>query len=153
MINNDVLRSIRYMLSANDAKIIEITKLAGLTVSKENMATYMKKEEEEGFVRCPDNVMATFLNGLIYLKRGKDESRPQMPIEETMTNNIILKKLRVAFELKEEDIMSILSEGEFSISKGELSAFFRKEEHMNYRICGDQVLRYFLKGLTSRIKK
>lgn len=64
-----------------------------------------------------------------------------------LTNNDILKKLRVALELKDEDIIHILKLSDFEISKSELSALFRKEEHPNYQPCGDQLLRNFLNGL------
>ena len=64
-----------------------------------------------------------------------------------LTNNDILKKIRVALELKDEDIIHILSLSDFEITKTELSALFRKEDHPNYRPCGDQLLRNFLNGL------
>ena len=152
MIHNDVLRSLRYLLEINDAKLIELIKLGGLDVSKADIATYLKKEDEEGFVRCPDEVLAHCLDGLVYFKRGKDESRPALPIELPVTNNIVMKKLRVAFELKEEDLHAILKAVDFPVSKPELSALFRKVGHSNYRPCGDQLLRNFLKGLTLRYR-
>jgi len=64
-----------------------------------------------------------------------------------LTNNDILKKLRVALELRDEDIVNIFKLVDFEISKTELSAFFRKEDHPNYKECGDQLLRNFLNGL------
>ena len=64
-----------------------------------------------------------------------------------MSNNDILKKLRVALELRDDDIIHILSLEDFKVSKTELSAFFRKEDHPNYKPCGDQILRKFLNGL------
>jgi uncharacterized protein YehS (DUF1456 family) len=64
-----------------------------------------------------------------------------------MTNNDILKKLRVALHYRDEDIIHILSLVEFQITKSELSAIFRKEDHPNYKECGDQLLRNFLNGL------
>lgn len=64
-----------------------------------------------------------------------------------LTNNDILKKIRVALELKDEDIIHILKLSEFDISKSELNALFRKPDHPNYRECGDQLLRNFLNGL------
>lgn len=152
MIHNDVLRSLRYLLEINDAKLIELIKLGGLDVSKADIATYLKKEDEEGFVRCPDEVLAHCLDGLVYFKRGKDESRPALPIELPVTNNIVMKKLRVAFELKEEDLHAILKAVDFPVSKPELSALFRKVGHSNYRPCGDQLLRNFLKGLTLPVR-
>ena len=150
MIHNDVLRSVRYMLDISDNKVVDIIKLGGLDVTKEDVLTYLKKDEEEGFVRCPDNVMAHFLDGLVFFKRGKDESRPPVPVELPVTNNTILKKLRVAFELKEDDMHAILKSAGFPVSKPELSALFRQPDHKNFRACGDQLLRNFLKGLTLR---
>ena len=152
MIHNDVLRSVRYMLDISDNKVVEIIKLGGLDVTKADIETYLKKDEEEGFVRCPDNVMAHFLDGLVIFKRCKDDSRPAQPVELPVTNNIILKKLRVAFELKEDDMHAILKSVDFPVSKPELSALFRKFGHNNYRTCGDQLLRNFLKGLTLRVR-
>ena len=96
--------------------------------------------------------MAHFLDGLIYYKRGKSKKHPPRPIKTPVTNNMVLKKLRVAFELREEDMHETLEQGGFSISKPEMSALFRREGHKNYRECGDQILRYFLKGLTERVR-
>jgi len=151
MNHNDVLRSMRYMLKVNDAKIIEIVGLSGLTVSADEVASYMKKEEVEGYVGCPDAVMGHFLDGLVIHRRGRDESRPPQPIEVPVTNNAVLKKLRVAFELKEDAMHAILKSVDFPVTKPELSALFRKAGHDNYRPCGDQLLRNFLKGLTQRV--
>ena len=64
-----------------------------------------------------------------------------------LTNNDILKKLRVALNLKDDDIIQILKLCDFEIGKTELSSFFRKDDHPNYRPCGDQLLRNFLNGL------
>ncbi|KJK20328.1 DUF1456 family protein [Pseudomonas sp. NPDC087612] len=152
MIHNDVLRSLRYLLDVNDAKLTDIIKLSGFEVSTADIATYLKKEEEEGFVRCPDEVIAHFLDGLVIFKRGKDDSRAPLPVELPVTNNIVMKKLRVAFELKEDDLHAILKAADFPVSKPELSALFRKVGHNNYRPCGDQLLRNFLKGLTLRVR-
>ncbi|SEI07014.1 DUF1456 family protein [Pseudomonas fuscovaginae UPB0736] len=152
MIHNDVMRSVRYMLDISDAKVADIIKLTGFEASRTDIVSYLKKDEEEGFLHCPDEVMAYFLDGLVIFKRGKDDSRPPLPVELPVTNNIILKKLRVAFELKEDDLHAILKSVDFPVSKPELSALFRKVGHNNYRPCGDQLLRNFLKGLTLRVR-
>ena len=152
MINNDVLRSVRYMLSINDAKMVEIIKLDNFDVAVSAMSTYVIKEGEPGFENCPDEVMAHFLNGLVFFKRGKDDKFPAPEVELPVTNNLVLKKLRVAFELKDTDMHQIFTAVEFRISKPELSALFRKEGTKNFRPCGDQMLRYFLKGLAQRLR-
>ncbi len=147
MTNNDYLRSIRYILNVGDAKLVEILALADCVVSKEDIVSFLKKEEEEGYVECPDRVMGHFLNGVVLFKRGKDESRPVPPAELHITNNVVLKKIRVAFELKDSDIATIIEKSGLKVSKAELGAFFRKADHRNYRECGDQFLRNLLKGL------
>ncbi len=150
MLNNDVMRSLRYILNVNDAKIAEITRLTGCEIPDTEAVAYLKNDEEEGFKACPDRIMAHFLDGLVIYKRGRDESRPTPPIELPVTNNMVLKKLRVAFELKEDDLHAILKSVDFPVSKPELNALFRKAGHSNYRACGDQLLRNFLKGLAQR---
>lgn len=69
-----------------------------------------------------------------------------------MTNNDILKKLRVALMLRDDQIVEILELVDFRISKSELGAFFRAEDHENYMECGDQVLRNFLNGLVIHLR-
>ena len=152
MLNNDIIRSLRYILNIEDQKLVDIVGLAEGVVSLANMRSMLKNEDEPTFLACDDKVMSYFLDGLIYFKRGKDESRPPLPFELPISNNIILKKLRVAFELKEDDIHSILESANCKLGRSELSAFMRKRDHPNYRDCGDQVMRYFLKGLKLKIR-
>ncbi len=154
MINNDVLRSIRYALDISDPKTVEIIKLGGQDIDRPVLAGLLKKEDEEGYTECGDIIMRAFLNGLITYKRGKSGAKPDQGKnpDAPLHNNDILKKLRIAFELKEDDLHEIMELAEFSISRPELSALFRKEGHKNYRKCGDQVLRNFLKGLTLRLR-
>ena len=152
MTNNDVLRSVRYMLDLNDAKVVSILALAESEVSEAEVHSFLKKEDEAGFRPCPDVVMGYFLNGLIFLRRGKSEDAPAPSIERKMTNNVILKKLRIAFELKTTDITDLLKSADFAVGQSEIGAIFRKPGHKNYRECGDQILRNFLKGLTKKIR-
>lgn len=152
MLNNYVLRSVRYMLDLSDIKMTEVTALGGLTVTQAEMTAWLKKEDDADYQEINDNTMGHFLNGLISFRRGKDDSRPDPVIDARLTNNIMLKKLRVAFELKDADLQDIYKRADFTVSKPELSALFRNPDHKNYRNCGDQLLRYFLKGLTVRLR-
>ncbi|UTW08716.1 DUF1456 family protein [Pseudomonas benzenivorans] len=152
MLNNDVLRSLRYTLDLSDAQMADIIQLSGLQVDQARVSDVLKKDDEEGFQACDDELMAHFLDGLVYFKRGKDDSRPPQPFELPVTNNMVLKKIRVAFELKEDDMHAIMQSVDCPVSKPEMSALFRKFGHSNYRTCGDQFLRNFLKGLTLRLR-
>ncbi|MGX7668687.1 DUF1456 family protein [Flavobacterium pedocola] len=69
-----------------------------------------------------------------------------------MNNNDVLKKLRVALQLRDDQIVEILELVDFRISKGELGNFFRNEDHPKYMDCGDQVLRNFLNGLVIHLR-
>jgi uncharacterized protein YehS (DUF1456 family) len=148
MTNNDILRSIRYILNVNETKIIEIINLTGFKVSKEDLMSFLKQEDEAGYKNCGDKVLAHFLDGLVIQKRGVKEDRATQPLELPLTNNIILKKIRVAFELRDHDIIQLIEKSGLKISKTELSAFFRNKEHRNYRDCGNQFLRNLLKGMS-----
>lgn len=154
MINNDILRSIRYMLDLSDQKVVEIVQLAkaDFPLDKSEIPALVRKEGEEGFVECSMPVLAHFLDGLVVYRRGRDDSRPPRPVETHVSNNVVLKKLRVAFELKDVDLHAIFEDAGFPVSKPEMSAFFRDRDHKHYRQCGDQLLRNFLRGLTMRLR-
>ncbi|MBI5102237.1 MAG: DUF1456 family protein [Nitrospirae bacterium] len=154
MTKNDIIRRVRYALDINDPTMIEIFRLAGHEIDQSALTNLLKKETDEGYVECDDRVMGYFLDGLILHKRGRRETGPEKENKPAsrLTNNAILKKLRIALELKEEDMVAVLNLADTVISKSELSALFRKEGHRNYKECGDQFLRNFLKGLTIRYR-
>lgn len=154
MINNDVLRSIRYMLDLSDGKVVEIAHLAdpGFALDIDEVRAFLLKEDDPGYLACRDAVLAHFLDGLVVHLRGRDERLPARPVEKRISNNVVLKKLRVAFELKDVDMHQVFAGAGFPVSKPELSALFRQPGHKNFRACGDQLLRNFLKGLTERVR-
>lgn len=129
--------------------MINIFASADCTVTREEVSNWLKKEEDPAHVSCPDIMLATFLNGFINEKRGKKEG-PQPQPEKRINNNIILTKLKIALNLKAEDILELVKEAEFNFSKSELSAFFRKADHKHYKVCKDQFLRNFLRGLDKK---
>ena len=154
MINNDIMRSIRYMLDLSDGKVVEIIQRADMEfpIAPADVHALLKKEDEEGFVACSDRVLAHFLDGLVFHYRGVDDSLPRRPVANRINNNVVLKKLRVAFQLKDVDMHQIFEAAGFPIAKPELTALFRQAGHKHFRACGDQILRNFLKGLTLRFR-
>jgi uncharacterized protein YehS (DUF1456 family) len=154
MINNDVLRSIRYMLDLSDAKVAEIAGLpsADFELAAADAQAFLRKDDEQGYAECNDRALAHFLDGLVIHCRGREPDAPPRRVEGRVTNNMVLKKLRVAFQLQDADMHRIFEDAGFPVSKPELSALFRQHGHRNYRDCGDQMLRNFLKGLTRRLR-
>lgn len=146
MNNNDVLRRIRYIFDYSDSKMIAVFALADHEVTRAQISDWMKPDDDPACQKCSDIHLAIFLNGLIIDKRGKKDG-PQPEPEKELTNNIIFNKLKIALNLKAEDVLEIMKLANLSISKHELSAFFRKPGHKHYRECKHQILRNFIKGL------
>jgi uncharacterized protein YehS (DUF1456 family) len=144
--NNDILRRIRYTFDFSDSKMVAIFGLANLEVTRGQVSDWLKKEDDPAYQNCTDIQLAIFLNGLINDKRGEQEG-PQPEPEKRLTNNIIFRKLKIALDLKTEDVLDIMDLTNLRISRHELSAFFRKLDHKHYRKCKDQILRNFLKGV------
>jgi len=146
MTNNDILRRIRYIFDFDDSKMIAVFGEADYQVSRTQISDWLKKEDDPSHQKCSDTLLAIFLNGLINDKRGRKEGSQPEP-EKRLTNNIIFMKLKIALNLKAEDVLEILDLVDCRVSKHELSAFFRKPGHKHYRECKDQILRNFIKGL------
>lgn len=173
MNNNDILIRLRYALDIKDVDITQIFKLGGIVVSEEDVKKILIKqkeddnnrtdnhkiEENEDVIICSNVMLESFLNGFIIYKRGVNESKaenqplPVMSMNNRNVNNLVLKKVKIALELSSEDMLDILKEAGVIITKGELSAVFRKEGHKNYKECGDRYVRNFLKGLAIRYRK
>lgn len=151
MTNNDILRRIRYTFDLKDRNMVEIFALADFNATREQVSAWLKKEEDEDFLKLSSTELALFLNGFINLKRGKRDGPQPMP-EKHLNNNMVFQKLRIALNLKAEDILDILKLVDFRLSKHELSALFRKPGNKNYRECKDQILRNFLLGLQHQLR-
>ena len=152
MNNNDILRRVRYALDISNPTMIEIFAVSGCSIEQPTLIKLLKKEEEADFIACSNPLLSFFLDGLIVQKRGRRETAegeaPKPDAE--LGNNAILKKLRIALDLKEEDMIAVMKLAGVAISKSELSALFRNKGHKHYKECGDQFLRNFLNGLTLR---
>jgi uncharacterized protein YehS (DUF1456 family) len=152
MTNNDVLRRIRYTFDLDDSKMIAVFGLAGQDVTRAQISDWLKKEDDPDYQKCDDQQFATFLNGLIVDKRGAKDG-PQPVPEKQLNNNIIFRKLKIALNLQADEVLQLVNQSDFRISKHELSAFFRKPGHKHFRECKDQVLRNFLKGMQVKYRE
>ncbi len=152
MTNNDIIRRVRYIFDYNDPKMISVFKHVDFTVSRAEVSSWLKKDDDPLLVEIGDKELASFLNGLIIERRGKRDG-PVPVAEDPLTNNMILRKLRVALDLKSDDILDLFAAIDKKISKHELSSFFRNPDHKSYRPCMDQYLRNFLHALQTKYKK
>ncbi len=152
MNNNDILRRIRYTFDFSDTKMMNLFSSGGDDATREQISDWMKKDDDPAFVSLDDIKLAVFLNGFINDRRGKKEGEQPKP-EETLTNNIIFRKLKIALNFKEDDIMELFELTGMNISKHEISAFFRSPDQKQYRLCQDQILRNFLHGMQLKYRK
>lgn len=152
MNNNDIIRRLRFTFDFNDTKMINLFAQAEVEVTRAEISDWLKKDDDPEQKSLHDKHLAIFLNGWINDRRGKKEGEQPKP-EKTLNNNIILRKIKIALALKDEDILEILLLADFRFSKHELSAFFRDPNHQHYRLCKDQILRNFLHGLQMKYHK
>ena len=148
MTNNDIIRRLRYTFDYSDDQMIELFKLGRTEVTRAQVSDWLKKDETEQ-VKLMDVGLAAFLNGMIVKNRGAKEG-VVMENERQLNNNLIFRKLRIAMNFKDTDIIKVYDEVDMIISKHELSAIFRKPSQRQYRACLDQFLRNFLLGLQLR---
>ncbi|MGG4506906.1 DUF1456 family protein [Heyndrickxia sporothermodurans] len=165
MDNNDILIRLRYALELKNKEMAEIFRLGGIEVSvPEVVKILIKTYDEEDFenedqIKCTHSMLDSFLNGLIIYKRGKQEPKPgqtnppEAPLKTSgNVNNLLLKKVKIALALTTEDMIDIFNQAGLRVSKAELGALLRKEGHKNYKECGDNFARNFLKGLAIRYR-
>lgn len=151
MTNNDILRSLRYTFDFSDDEMISIFGLGTLEIGRSEVSDWLKKDDDPESKPIYDKDLAAFLNGLIIKNRGKKEGEQPLP-EKSLNNNTVFRKLKIAMNMKDEDILDTLDLIGFRFGKHELSALFRKPEQSQYRPCKDQVLRNFLRGLQEKYR-
>jgi len=152
MDNNDILRRIRYIFDISDDNMIKTFAAADMEVTRAEVSAWLKSDDDPDMVGLYDKVLATFLNGFINVKRGKREG-PQPKPEKTLNNNLIMRKLKIALTLRDEDIVGFIKSAGLPVSKHEVNAFFRKPEQRQYRRCLDQFLRNMLVGMQNKYRK
>ncbi|MFT9598080.1 DUF1456 family protein [Mesobacillus sp.] len=162
MLNNDIMIRLRYALDIKDTDMVEIFKLGGVNVTKDDVRMMLQRIDEdeygdedvpEDYIRINNAMMEQFLNGMVTFKRGKRPGETGAPpLTGETVNNQLLKKVKIALSLTSEDMLEIFDLAGVRVSKGELGAILRKEGHKNYRECGDKFARNFLKGLALKFR-
>jgi uncharacterized protein YehS (DUF1456 family) len=153
MLHNLVLRRLRYALNLREAGMKELFALGGQDLSEPDIANLLRKDDDPAQLKCSDLLLTAFLDGLIVDRRGPKEDAPAPAFgAERLTNNVILRKIRIALEVREDAMLTIMKNAKFPISKGELSALSRRPDARNFKPCGDQFLRNFLLGLCQTMR-
>jgi uncharacterized protein YehS (DUF1456 family) len=146
--HNTILDTVRASLKLTDAKVLECFTLGGSTLSPEALADVTPKVQGEAETVMTDALLAAFLDGLIVSRRGptpSSSSQDDAVVE--LTNNTILKKLRIALNLQAEGMLKLFDAGGKTLTRGELTVLFRKPTHKHYKACGDELFLAFFEGM------
>ena len=147
MHNNEILGRLADALTLNDDSLVEIFALGGEGMTAAAALARTREIDSEGALACTTDQLGRFLDGLILKKRGPRDTDGAPRAAVRLSNNAILKKLRIALTLKEDDVLRILAAGGSPTTRLALSPLFRKPGNKHFRTCSDGVLRSFLKGL------
>lgn len=147
MNTNDILYKIQKALSLSSDDMLKAYELEAYKMESEHLDSLLRKRQDKGYKICSFEELGIFLDGLVTLKRGPSPQKADSNEVVELTNNLILKKLRIALELKEAETEIIFSLGEVELSKQQLASLFRKEGHKNFKECSDELLMAFLDGL------
>ncbi len=151
MTNNYILSSIMSSLKQDKTDILKAYRLVDKKISQDDVDDILREPSDEKFILLSNEGFELFLNGFIAYKRGPSNKKAKKQ-KIYFSNNIILKKLKIALDLKDEDIVKIFESDGLEITKSQLTAYFRRDGHINYRKCSDSLLKRFIKGLDTKEK-
>ena len=143
---NEILYRIQKSLKLSMEEMLEAYKLEGYKMDGVHLDALLKRRQEKDFQLCSYEELGVFLDGLVTLKRGASPKKDDAEVVE-LTNNLILKKLRIALKLKEAETEIIFGLAEIELTKQQLASLFRKESHKNFKPCSAELLMSFLEGL------
>ena len=148
---NYIIKKVRYALDLDDHKLLKIFKLGGLDISRDLLCQYCAKFDEDNYLECDSDAIEAFLNGLILHKRGHNGKQAHKS-DHRLNNNQILRKIRIALDYKDTDMLEVIELGGMTFSKNQLTALFRSTDNKHYTECKDQLLRKFLLGLVEKMR-
>jgi len=144
---NDILFKLKTALSIDNENMIKAYALADYEMTEERLGHILKRRQDKDYEEATYEELGVFLDGLVLLKRGPSDKVANDDEAVALTNNLILKKVRVAMELKEAELVILFALGEATLTKRQIGSLFRKEGGKNFKECSDELLMAFLEGL------
>ncbi|SFV59348.1 hypothetical protein MNB_SV-14-1095 [hydrothermal vent metagenome] len=144
---NDILFKIKTALSLKNSDIVKLYSLVNYNITEERIDNILKRRQDQGYEEATYEELGLFLDGLVVLKRGENPKKSESDEVVELTNNLILKKLRVAMNLKESELVIVFALAEVTLSKRQIGSLFRKEGGKNFKVCSDELLMAFIEGL------
>ena len=157
MQNNKVLKRIRYALKFRDKKMKKVFEAGGICIPLEDVNSFLVSDSDPTFKSCTNKHLHCFLNGLIIINREQNKNSPVssnsfVRVSKSNANNLVIKKLKIAFSLTQDDVLNMFKLGGIELSTTEVNGILRGEKSKMYRECGDKYIRKFLKGLAIHLR-
>ena len=147
MLHNNHLKKLKHIFELEDTNVLEVLQIIKPDTSLQTVESYLSDQSADNFLSLGHEDMRAFLDGLIISSRGESEKGIPKPDGADLSNNDILKKLRIALNLLEEDIYDVFDTGNLALGPTELKGIFHKAGHKSFKPCTDQMLKSFLEGL------
>jgi len=144
---NDILFRITKALSLTTDDLVKLYALAEYDISEERIESILKRRQDKEYKEAGYEDLGLFLDGLVLFKRGISDRVAKEDDVVDLTNNLIMKKLRVALELKEPELVIIFALADTALTKRQIGALFRKEGTKNFKSASDELLMAFIEGL------
>jgi uncharacterized protein YehS (DUF1456 family) len=144
---NDILFKIKTALSLSEEEMIKAYALVDYTMNKERLKNILKRRQDEDYEEATYEELGIFLDGLVRLKRGVSDKVVTSDEAVALSNNLIMKKLRVALELKEPELLIVFGLADINLTKRQIGSLFRKEGTKNFKSASDELLMAFIEGL------
>ena len=146
-----ILLRIRSILDLKDDEVLEIFRLGGVELTLDEVGGWLQPSGAWDRPPCSDAALTGFLDGLIMQHRGP-RGEPAVEAVGPLTNNRILRKLKIAFALRCQDVVATLALAHHPMTERQVTALLRKKGHRHYRECKDRVLESFLRGLHDPVR-
>ena len=149
MRTNDIFRKLTQSLPLSVEQVQALFAESDIDLTDKEVGNLLKTDYQPGFEAMPEYILLIFLNNLIDQKRGKKIDAQAEVVEKhhKVSNNDVLKKLRIAFNLHEQDVRDALKLVTIELTKSDLSALFRKPGHVHFKACDDELALDFIQGL------
>lgn len=148
MTHNALLAHLKLAFGLDDAALVRLFALGGCPLDDAAVAARQRTYVPDSLTYAE---LVALLDGLIADRRGPS-TRPA-PQGKTRRirypNNVVLKKLRIAMDLKEEDTAATFAAGGLDLDHYAIGALFRQEGQSQFRACTDDQLLAFLTGAMS----
>lgn len=149
MRTNTIFRKMVDALHLNIAELQTLFAPAQIELSESDINALLTPKDQPGFQAMPEYVLLIFLNNLIDQQRGKKPDAAPLVVEKhaKLSNNDVLKKLRIAYNLQEQQVRDLLKMVTIELTKSDLAALFRKPGHAHFKACDDELVLDFIEGL------